>query len=189
MHPLADYAAKELKYKRPSTIREDFAFGYEQMARLPARVRGRWRQGHEKAVAAARSRPTTRPTSRRSAMSMACQGFAGSNPVKFMKQYADAGLTASGARRRDRGGRRAAEELRRRGGRRDLGVGRTPSDLDTPSNKRFIAGDAEGLPAPCPAGTRPACTSTACHRGGAGKDRRQDRRQGSAHRGDARGDR
>ena len=31
MHALADYAAKELKYKRVITITEDFAFGYEQM--------------------------------------------------------------------------------------------------------------------------------------------------------------
>src|SRR5256885_7403151 len=31
MHPLADYAAKELKLKRVITISEDFAFGHEQM--------------------------------------------------------------------------------------------------------------------------------------------------------------
>src|SRR5512137_1324006 len=31
MHPLADYAAKELKFKSVVTIVEDFAFGYEQM--------------------------------------------------------------------------------------------------------------------------------------------------------------
>ena len=31
MHPLADYAAKELKYKTVITVTEDFAFGYEQM--------------------------------------------------------------------------------------------------------------------------------------------------------------
>ena len=31
MHPLADYAAKELKFKRVITIADDFAFGYEQM--------------------------------------------------------------------------------------------------------------------------------------------------------------
>src|SRR5262249_14984005 len=32
MHPLADYAAKELKYKRMITLADDFAFGHEQMA-------------------------------------------------------------------------------------------------------------------------------------------------------------
>ena len=31
MHPLADYAAKELKLKRVITVSEDFAFGHEQM--------------------------------------------------------------------------------------------------------------------------------------------------------------
>src|SRR5713226_4384117 len=31
MHPLADYAAKELKFKRVITIADDFAFGHEQM--------------------------------------------------------------------------------------------------------------------------------------------------------------
>src|SRR5215204_7249849 len=31
-HVIADYAAKELKYKRAATISEDFAFGYEQMS-------------------------------------------------------------------------------------------------------------------------------------------------------------
>src|SRR6266705_4084385 len=31
MHPLADYAAKELKFKRVMTVTEDFAFGHEQM--------------------------------------------------------------------------------------------------------------------------------------------------------------
>src|SRR5438105_14319892 len=32
MHPLADYAAKELKFKRVISVSEDFAFGHEQMA-------------------------------------------------------------------------------------------------------------------------------------------------------------
>src|SRR5437660_9403145 len=31
-HAIADYAVKELKYKRAATISEDFAFGYEQMS-------------------------------------------------------------------------------------------------------------------------------------------------------------
>src|SRR5476649_932265 len=31
MHPMADFAAKEMKLKRIITISEDFAFGYEQM--------------------------------------------------------------------------------------------------------------------------------------------------------------
>src|SRR5947199_52813 len=31
MHPMADYAAKELKLKRVITVSEDFAFGHEQI--------------------------------------------------------------------------------------------------------------------------------------------------------------
>src|SRR5499427_1867698 len=31
MHPLADYAAKELKFKRVISLADDFAFGHEQM--------------------------------------------------------------------------------------------------------------------------------------------------------------
>src|SRR5438046_9974122 len=34
MHPLADYALKELKFKTAITIADDFAFGHEQMARF-----------------------------------------------------------------------------------------------------------------------------------------------------------
>ena len=71
-HVMADYAAKELKLKRVATISEDFAFGHEQMARLPARLRGRRRQGRQEAVAAAGHARTTRPTSPRSATSTAC---------------------------------------------------------------------------------------------------------------------
>jgi branched-chain amino acid transport system substrate-binding protein len=31
MHPLADYASKELNYETVITVSDDFAFGYEQM--------------------------------------------------------------------------------------------------------------------------------------------------------------
>ena len=51
-HPLGDYAAKELKYKRVAMIAEDLAFGYEQFAGFQ-RVLGQWRQGDQEAVAAA----------------------------------------------------------------------------------------------------------------------------------------
>ena len=49
-HAMADYAAKELKFKRVATIADDFAFGHENVARLPARVRGCRRQGGAEAV-------------------------------------------------------------------------------------------------------------------------------------------
>ncbi len=44
-HPMGDYAGKELKLKRAIAIADDFAFGHENVAGLPARVRGCRRQG------------------------------------------------------------------------------------------------------------------------------------------------
>ena len=67
------------------------------------------------------------------------QGFAGSNPLKFMKQYKDAGIDAAGDRRRYRRRRRAAEEFRRRGDRTDHRVGLHLRSRHS-GNKQFIAG-------------------------------------------------
>jgi branched-chain amino acid transport system substrate-binding protein len=69
MHPLADYAAKDLKYKTAITVSDDFAFGYEQM--------GGFQRVFEDASGRVKSKlwpplspPTTRPISRRSAALM-----------------------------------------------------------------------------------------------------------------------
>ena len=67
MHPLADYAAKELKFKRVITHRRRLRVRPRADGRLPARLRGRGRPGREEAVAAAGDARTTRRTSRRSA--------------------------------------------------------------------------------------------------------------------------
>ena len=53
MHPLADYAAKELKFKRVITIADDFAFGHEQMAGFQRVFEEAGGQGGEEALAAA----------------------------------------------------------------------------------------------------------------------------------------
>src|SRR5260370_206088 len=92
LHPLADYAAKELKYKRIITLADDFAFGHEQMG------------GFQRVFEDAGGRivkklwpPLTTPDytpyiAQISGAEAAMHGFAGSNPLKFMKQYRDAGL-------------------------------------------------------------------------------------------------
>jgi branched-chain amino acid transport system substrate-binding protein len=93
MHVLADYAAKELKYKTVITISEDFAFGYEQM--------GGFQRVFEDAggrVAKKLWPPIVTPDytpyiAQLSGVDAVVQGFAGSNPLKFMKQYKDAGVT------------------------------------------------------------------------------------------------
>ena len=121
-HPLADYAAKEMKLKRMATISEDFAFGYEQAG-------GFQRVSRTRAAASSRSSgrrstpPTTRPSWRRSRMSTA-SGTALPDPIrcKFNQQYAALGLKAKYpiCVRLDRLRRRAPQELRRRGGGRRL---------------------------------------------------------------------
>ena len=138
MHPMADYAAKELKLKRIVTISEDFAFGYEQM--------GGFQQTFEDAGGRIVKKlwpPIVTPDytpylAQIGDCDGVCQGFAGSNPLRFMKQYAAAGLkfpVVSG----ETGGDDAL--LRAFG---DEAVGMYSCcpytlDLATESNKRFIA--------------------------------------------------
>jgi branched-chain amino acid transport system substrate-binding protein len=92
MHPMADFAAKELKLKRVVTVSEDFAFGHEQM--------GGFQETFENAggkVVAKIWPPLVTPDYTPFVAQIAdcdgvCQGFAGSNPLRFMKTYAAAGL-------------------------------------------------------------------------------------------------
>jgi branched-chain amino acid transport system substrate-binding protein len=93
-HPIGDYAAKELKYKRAATISEDFAFGYEQMAGFQ-RV---FEDGGGKVVKKLWP-PLVTPDytpyiAQLGNVDVVFNGFAGSNPVKFMRAYADLGLKA-----------------------------------------------------------------------------------------------
>jgi branched-chain amino acid transport system substrate-binding protein len=92
MHPMGHYAATELKYKRAFCVVEDFAFGYEQM--------GGFQAAFEKdggCVVAKLWPPLVTPDytpyiAQIADCDVVCQGFAGSNPLRFMKQYASAGL-------------------------------------------------------------------------------------------------
>ncbi|MBI5110507.1 MAG: ABC transporter substrate-binding protein [Rhodovulum sp.] len=91
-HALGDYAAKELKYKRAATISEDFAFGYEQMSGFQ-RV---FEEGGGKVVKKLWP-PMITPDytpyiAQFGNVDCVVNGFAGSNPVKFMRAYADLGM-------------------------------------------------------------------------------------------------
>lgn len=139
MHPMADYAAKEMKLKRILTISEDFAFGHEQM--------GGFQQTFEdtggkivKKVWPPLVTPDYAPYVAQIAdCDGVCQGFAGSNPLRFMKAYASAGLkfpVVTG----ETGGDDAL--LKSFG---DEALGLTSCipytlDLDTDGNKRFVDG-------------------------------------------------
>ena len=130
MHPLADYAAKELKYKTAITISEDFAFGYEQMGgfqRVFENDGGR--------VVKKLWPPIVTPDY----TPYLAQGFAGSNPLKFMKQYKDAGLTLPVLG----GGPACDDALLKSFGDEAIGMitaSAYTSDLDTPSNKKLVEG-------------------------------------------------
>lgn len=138
MHPMADYAAKEMKLKRIITISEDFAFGYEQM--------GGFQQTFEEAGGKILKKlwpPIVTPDYTPYLAQIAdcdavCQGFAGSNPLRFMKQYAAAGLkfpVVTGETGGD-------DALMRAFGDEALGmISCCPYtlDLETESNKRFVA--------------------------------------------------
>jgi branched-chain amino acid transport system substrate-binding protein len=148
MQPLGDYAAKELKYKTAMTIVEDFAFGYEQM--------GGFQRVFEDAGGRVKAKlwpPIVTPDytpylAQLGGVDVIVQGFAGSNPLKFMKQYKDAGLTLPVI-----GGETAGDDaLLKSFGDEAIGmISASPytADLDTPSNQKFVAGmlrDYENLP-------------------------------------------
>ena len=139
MHPLADYAAKELKFKRIITLADDFAFGHEQMAGFQ-RV---FEEGGGKIVKKLWP-PLTTPDytpyiAQISGADAIVQGFAGSNPLKFMKQYHDAGLKLPVLG----GGTAGDEALLKSYGDEAVGMlscSAYTGDLDTPSNRRLIDG-------------------------------------------------
>ena len=138
LHPMADYAAKDMKLKRVITISDDFAFGYEQM--------GGFQQTFENAGGKIVKKiwpPLVTPDYTPFIAQIAdcdgvCQGFAGSNPLRFLKQYAAAGLKlplCTGSTGGD-------DALLRSFGDEAIGlISCSPytADFANESNKRFIA--------------------------------------------------
>jgi branched-chain amino acid transport system substrate-binding protein len=93
MQPLGHYCATEMKLKRVVTIVEDFAFGYEQMGGFQAAF-----QQDGGCIVNKLWTPIVTPDytpyiAQISDCDGVCQGFAGSNPLRFMKQYHNMGLT------------------------------------------------------------------------------------------------
>src|SRR5438034_7706183 len=139
MHPLADYAAKELKYKTVITISEDFAFGYEQMGGFQRVFEDNGGKVVKKLWPPIVTPDYTPYIAQLSGVDAVVQGFAGSNPLKFMKQYKDQGLklpVLSGSVGCDDALLKSF---------RDEAIGvisssAFTSDLDTPSNKRLVEG-------------------------------------------------
>jgi branched-chain amino acid transport system substrate-binding protein len=139
MHPLADYATKELKYKTVITISDDFAFGYEQM--------GGFQRVYEDAGGKVKAKlwpPLVTPDytpylAQIGGVDAVVEGFAGANPLKFMRQYRAAGLTLPLL-----GGEGAADDfLLRTFGDEAVGlISASPysAEFDSPSNRKFVEG-------------------------------------------------
>jgi branched-chain amino acid transport system substrate-binding protein len=139
MYPLADYGRKELGYKTAITIVEDFAFGYEEMGGFQRVFQDAGGQVVKKLWPPLVTPDYTPYLAQLTGVDVIVQGFAGSDPLRFMKQYRDAGLTlpvlASGTG--------ADDALMKSFGDEALGMvssSNYTSDLDSPSNKQFVAG-------------------------------------------------
>ena len=139
MQPMGHYAATELKLKRAVTIVEDFAFGYEQIGGFQAAF-----QKDGGCVVKKLWPPLVTPdytpyVAQISDCDVVCQGFAGSNPLRFMKAYAGAGLKypiVTGETGGD-------DALLKSFGEEAIGlVSCVPYtlDLDTDGNNRFVKG-------------------------------------------------
>jgi branched-chain amino acid transport system substrate-binding protein len=139
MQPLGDYARKELKYNTAITIVEDFAFGYEQMGGFQRVFEDEGGHVVKKLWPPIVTPDYTPYLAQLTGVDVIVQGFAGSNPLRFMKQYHDAGLTLPVLG----GGPAGDDALMKSFGDEAVGMitaSAYTSDLDTPGNKQFVAG-------------------------------------------------
>ena len=91
-HVMADYATNELKFKRAATISEDFAFGYEQMGAFQRVFEENGGKVVKKLWPPLVTPDYTPYIAQIANVDCVFNGFAGSNPVKFMRAYADLGI-------------------------------------------------------------------------------------------------
>jgi branched-chain amino acid transport system substrate-binding protein len=154
MHPLADYARKELKYDTVITVANDFAFGYEET--------GGFQRVFEDAGGRVKAKlwpPLVTPDytpflGQMNDADAVVSGLGGSNPIKFMRQYKDQGLRLPVLG----GGVAMDDGLLKSFGDEAIGViscSPYTADLETPSNQRFVADsirDYGGLPGSYAAG-------------------------------------
>jgi branched-chain amino acid transport system substrate-binding protein len=93
-HVMGDYAARELKLKRVATISDDFAFGHEQMSAFQRVFEDAGGKVVKKLWPPLVTPDYTPFIAQIGNVDGVSHGFAGSNPVKFMRAYADLGLKA-----------------------------------------------------------------------------------------------
>jgi branched-chain amino acid transport system substrate-binding protein len=139
-HVLGDYAAKELKYKRAATVAEDWAFGYEQMGAFQRVFEEEGGKVVKKLWAPFITPDFTPYIAQIQNVDCVVNGFAGSNPIRFMRAFADLGAKAkfpllAGWTAMDDAALRTL-------GNEAVGVVSTSwysADYDSPKNKQFVA--------------------------------------------------
>jgi len=92
MQPMGHYAATEMGKKKAITIDFDFAFGYEQEGGFQAAFEKDGGCVLNKLWAPLGTPDHTPYLAQMTGCDVVCQGFAGSGPLAFMKQYANFGL-------------------------------------------------------------------------------------------------
>jgi branched-chain amino acid transport system substrate-binding protein len=139
-HAMGDYAAKELQFKRVATISDDFAFGHEQMSAFQRVFEDAGGKVVKKLWPPLVTPDYTPFIAQIGNVDGVFHGFAGSNPVKFMRSYADLGL--KGKVPLLAGWTGLDDALLKSLGDEALGVisaAYYSAAGDTPSNKRFVA--------------------------------------------------
>ena len=160
MHPLADYRREGAEVQERHHHQRGFRLRLRADGRLPARVRGCRRPRGEKAVAA--DRHARLHALHRAAQRRRCggAGLCRLESAEVHEAVQGCRCHAAGARRRHRGRRCAAQELRRRGDRAGHRVG-----LHAPTSIRRATSSSSpawcATPAPFQACMPPACTSMA----------------------------
>ncbi|MGP0091791.1 MAG: ABC transporter substrate-binding protein [Xanthobacteraceae bacterium] len=156
LYPLADYVIKELKLTRAITMADDFAYGHEQVGGFQ-RV---FEEGGGRVVKKLWS-PLGTPdyvpyVAQIQDCDVVCEVLAGSNPLRFTKQYKELGLKQALV-----GGSTIADDTIL-GSFGDEAVGLINTipytlALDTPANQRFVAAMRKAHGADVPIGFYAAC--------------------------------
>jgi branched-chain amino acid transport system substrate-binding protein len=139
-HVMGDYAAKDLKYRRVATVSEDIAYGHEEVAGFLRVFEDDGGKIVKKLWSPLVTPDYTPYIAQIHDVDCCFNGLAGSNPVKFMRAYADLGLKAqvpllAGWTAMD-------DALLRSLGDEAVGVVSASwysTDFDSESNKRFVA--------------------------------------------------
>src|SRR5689334_19574043 len=141
-YPLGDYAAKELKYKKSAIVAEDFTYGHEGAGGFQLGFEGAGGKIVQKLWPPLNA-PEYAPylAAIKNDVDAIYMGFAGSNPLRFLKQFSEFGLKGKVT---VLGNTTSTDEgILRVMGDEAVGVytgGWYAAGLDTPDNKKFVAG-------------------------------------------------